>query len=190
MTTVFVVALLLLGYAAVSGRLAKTPLTGPMLFVAAGVLLGPDALDVAHGATSDEAFRLILEGALVVVLFTDAASLSGFSRVEDRIPVRLLGIGMPLTIALGWLVAKLLFPSMPLWEAALLGAVLAPTDAALGAAVIANPRVPRLIRDALNVESGLNDGLALPFATVFMALAAQELHGPGPIGIPEIVARS
>jgi len=190
MTTVFVVALLLLGYAAVSGRLARTPLTGPMLFVAAGVLLGPDGLDVVHGATSVEAFRLILEGALVVVLFTDAASLSGLSRAEDRIPVRLLGIGMPLSIAFGWLVAKLVFPSMPLWEAALLGAVLAPTDAALGAAVIGNPRVPRLIRGALNVESGLNDGLALPFATVFMALAAEELHGPGPIGIPEIVARS
>jgi sodium/hydrogen antiporter len=190
MTAVFVVALLLVLYAAVSGRMARSPLTGPMLFVAAGVLLGPDALDVVHGGASDEAFRLILEGALVVVLFTDAASLSGFSRAEDRIPIRLLAIGMPMTIAFGWLVAKLIFPSMPLWEAALLGAVLAPTDAALGAAVIANPRVPRLIRDALNVESGLNDGLALPFATVFMALAAEALHGPAQMGIPEIVARS
>jgi len=189
MTALLVVAALLFAYSVVSRRLATTPLTAPMIFVAAGVILGPDGTDTVHGAIPTEAFRLVLEAALVLVLFTDAASLSGFSRQEDRIPSRLLGFGLPLSIALGWLVAKIVFPSMPLWEAALLGAVLAPTDAALGAAVISNARVPRLIRDALNVESGLNDGLALPFVTIFMALAAEQLHGGG-VNVAEVATKS
>jgi NhaP-type Na+/H+ or K+/H+ antiporter len=189
-TGVLVVSVLLAGYALVSRRLRTTPLTAPMLFLAAGVILGPDGTDTIHGALAVEAFRSILEAALVLVLFTDAASVASFSRDEDRVPIRLLGIGLPLSIGLGWLVAKLVFPSMPLWEAALLGAVLAPTDAALGEAVIANPRVPRLIRDALNVESGLNDGLALPFVTVFIALAAEQLHAEGQLRVPDAVLRA
>jgi len=190
MAGLVVVAALLLAYALVSDRLRRTPLTAPMLFVAAGLLLGPEGTDTVHGPQTAEAFRLVLEAALVLILFTDAASLSGFSREEDRVPIRLLGIGLPLSIAFGWLFAKLLFLPMPLWEAALLGAVLAPTDAALGEAVIANRRVPRLIRDALNVESGLNDGLALPFVTVFAALAVEELHGGAEPGAVEVAVRA
>jgi NhaP-type Na+/H+ or K+/H+ antiporter len=189
MAPLLVLSILLAGYALVSRRLYNTLLTAPMLFVAAGVLLGPDGVDAVHGERAMEAFRLLLEAALVLVLFTDAASLSSFSRQEDVVPIRLLGIGLPLSIGIGWLAALLVFPDMPVWEAALLAAVLAPTDAALGGAVIANVRVPRLIRDALNVESGLNDGLALPFVTVFMALAAEELHTQG-LSVVEVIARS
>ncbi len=188
-TSLLVVAVLLVLFALVSRRLQGTPVTAPMVFVAAGVLLGPNGTDTVQGAAATEAFGLVLEAALVLVLFTDASSLANFAREEDRVPIRLLGIGLPLSIGLGWLIAKLVFPDMPLWEAALLGAVLAPTDAALGEAVIADPRVPRLIRDALNVESGLNDGLALPFVTVFMALAAEELHA-GQLGIGDVILRS
>jgi sodium/hydrogen antiporter len=189
MRALLIVAVLLFAYALVSRRLSSTPLTAPMIFVALGVLLGPDGTDTINGTAAVEGFRLVLEAALALVLFTDAASLSDFSRAEDRVPFRLLSLGLPLSIAFGWLTAKLVFPSMPLWEAALLGAILAPTDAALGAAVISNRRVPRLIRDALNVESGLNDGLALPFVTIFMALAAEELH-TGDMSVVQVIVRS
>ena len=86
-------------------------------------------------------------------------------------PARLLGIGLPLAIVFGWAVAFVLLGDLEIWEAAVLGAMLAPTDAALGKAVISNPRVPLRIRQALNVESGLNDGIALPFFIVFLETA-------------------
>src|SRR5207247_3967776 len=91
-------------------------------------------------------------------------------------PTRLLGIGLPLTIAIGWVLAAVLFGALDIWEAALVGTILAPTDAALGLAVVSNPRVPALVRQGLNVESGLNDGIALPFLTVFLAFA-EHTHG-------------
>jgi sodium/hydrogen antiporter len=99
--------------------------------------------------------------------------------VEAPLPARLLGAGLPLTMAAGWAVGLALFPAAGVWGAALLAAVLAPTDSALGVPVISDERVPRLIRHALNVEGGLNDGLALPFVTIFLALALEEEHAIG-----------
>jgi NhaP-type Na+/H+ or K+/H+ antiporter len=151
-----------------------------MLFAAAGVALGPEGLGVIEGPATFEGLRRVLEGALVVVLFTDAAAVSSWDWHRDnRIPLRLLSIGMPLSILLGWGLGLVLLPGLPLWEAALLGAILAPTDAALGQAVVASERVPRSIRQDLNVESGLNDGLALPFVTVFLALALEQTDAEG-----------
>ena len=171
MTTSVLISVLLFAFALVVRRLQTTPVTGAMLFVAAGLVLGPDALDVIHGAFELERFRWVLESALVLVLFTDAAAIASWDwRHDNGLPLRLLGIGLPLSIALGWGAALLLIPGIELWEAALIGAILAPTDAALGQAVISNDRVPERIRQTLNVESGLNDGLALPFVTVFIAL--------------------
>ena len=91
-----------------------------------------------------------------------------------RSPMRLLCIGLPLTIASGTVVAVALLSDLELWECAIVAAVLAPTDAALGQAVVTNPALPLRIRQGLNVESGLNDGGSVPFLTLFIGLAAAE----------------
>lgn len=147
-------------------------MTGPMLFVAFGLLIGTNGIGLLHARTDPHLYTLTFEATLVLVLFTDAMAVNrGSWRSEVGLPTRLLGIGLPLTIAAGWGLAAVLFGKLDIWEAALVGTILAPTDAALGLAVVSNPRVPELIRQALNVESGLNDGIALPFLTVFLAFA-------------------
>jgi NhaP-type Na+/H+ or K+/H+ antiporter len=171
-----VLAAVVLAYALVSRRLAGTIVSAPLVFVGAGVALGPDVLGVVRfDATHGTVFH-IAELALALVLFVDA---SGFPRGSLRgdgetLPLRLLGIGMPLTIALGVLAGALLLTDLDLWEAAIVAAILAPTDAALGQAVVSSARVPARVRRALNVESGLNDGLSVPFLALFVALAAYE----------------
>jgi sodium/hydrogen antiporter len=159
-------------YALASRRLRSSPVTGPILFVAFGLLIGTSGLGLLHPSDDPHLFTLTFETTLVLVLFTDAMAVNtGSWRTEIGLPTRLLGIGLPLTIAVGWGLAALLFGKLDIWEAALVGTILAPTDAALGLAVVSNPRVPELIRQGLNVESGLNDGIALPFLTVFLAFA-------------------
>jgi NhaP-type Na+/H+ or K+/H+ antiporter len=176
-----IIAAAFVGFALVSRRLARTALTGPMVFVALGLVLGPEVLDIASFADESEIIDPLLSAALVVVLFTDASAInSSHWREEAAIPGRLLGLGLPLMIGAGWILALVLLGDLELWEAALLGTMLAPTDAALGKAVVANPRVPQRIRQALNVESGLNDGIALPVFVVFLeaARAAEESLDP------------
>lgn len=168
-------------YALVSRRLERTSITAPMVFVAAGVLLGPSVLGVAQFELESEAMRLGAEIALVLVLFTDATRVGIPVLVErPRLPARLLGMGMPLTIALGTIVAVSLLPGFSFWEAAIVGTVLAPTDAALGQAVVNNRQVPAAVRQALNVEAGLNDGLSVPFLALFLGLAGFEAGFSGP----------
>jgi sodium/hydrogen antiporter len=159
----------------VSRRLEGTVLTAPLVFVAAGVILGPAGLALVEFELDDHSVLLLGEIALAIVLFTDAArtNLSAL-RQNEVLPLRLLGIGMPLTIALGTFVATLVLTDLTFWEAAIVGTVLAPTDAALGQAVVNNPRVPIRIRQALNVEAGLNDGLSVPFLALFLTLAVAE----------------
>ncbi len=167
-----VVALFVLAYGLVSGRLERTVVSGPMVFVAVGWLLGESALGVLEIDLDAEVVRAVIEITLVVVLFTDASRIDiGALRSEFRLPVRLLGAGMPLTIALGTVAAVLLFPAFSVWEALVLAVVLAPTDAALGQAVVSSAAVPARVRQTLNVESGLNDGIALPPLTIALALA-------------------
>jgi NhaP-type Na+/H+ or K+/H+ antiporter len=130
----------------------------------------------------------IFELTLVLVLFSDAFGVDAPRLLGERVlPTRLLAIGLPLTIALGWVLALVLFAGLDVWEAALIGAVLAPTDASLAQPVILDRRVPRPVRDGLNVESGLNDGIALPFVIVFIGLAGE---ATGATGALEIFLRS
>ncbi|HET9168238.1 MAG TPA: cation:proton antiporter [Actinospica sp.] len=157
-------------YALGSKRLSRTPVSSAFVFAGFGVLLGPVALDAVNLDDDTGPLLSALEAALTLVLFVDAMAVPwGELRAGATLPGRLLGVGLPLSIAAGWLFAWLLLPGLTVWEFALLGAILAPTDAALGAGAIANPRVPRLVRQTLNVESGLNDGMVLPFFVIFLA---------------------
>lgn len=167
-------------YALVSRRLEGSVVSPQMVFVAAGLLLSSAALDLIEPAAYISIILIIAEIALVLTLFSDAASIDFAALRQGRgLPLRLLIIGLPITIILGGLVAAGLFPDVSLEEAMLIGAVLAPTDAALGKAIVTNPRIPLRIRQALNVESGLNDGGAIPFFYFFLALAVAEAsHGP------------
>lgn len=164
-------------YALVSKRLATTWVTGPMLFMAFGVVVGPRALDVVTIGLDSELIQLFLEGTLVIVLFTDAAVIDYRAvRREAFLPGRLLGIGLPLTIVTGTLAAFVFFDQIGFWQAAIIAVILAPTDAALGQAVVTNKSVPAMVRQGLSVESGLNDGIAVPFLTIAIAGAAKEMQ--------------
>ena len=166
-------ALFFLAFALASRKLSGSILTGPMLFAAVGFCIGPQVLGWVDVQISNHVIQGIAEVTLVVVLFTDAAStnFSSFRR-SDNLPLRMLLVGMPLTIVLGTLAALGLFPGWTMWEAALLAAILAPTDAALGQSVLENEAIPERIRTGLGSESGLNDGLALPLVLLFAALAS------------------
>ena len=175
MVDLAVLASVVFVFGLVSRRLEGTVLTAPLVFVAAGVILGPAGLGLVEFKLDDHTVLLLGEIALAIVLFTDAArtKLSAL-RHNEGLPLRLLGIGMPLTIALGAVVAALVLTDLTFWEAAIVGTVLAPTDAALGQAVVSNPRVPLRVRQALTVEAGLNDGLSVPFLALFLNLAVAE----------------
>ncbi len=161
-----------MAFSLVAGRLQGTPLTPPMIFIAFGFLVGSGGLEVAKVNPGHGLIHFIAEFTLILVLFSDAARID-LSRLrrDHNIPVRMLAIGLPLAIGAGALVAIQLFPQFSLWEAALLAALLSPTDAALGQSVVAEKAVPVRIRQAINVESGLNDGIALPAVLLFAALA-------------------
>ena len=165
-----VIASAIVGYALVSKRLSATIITAPIFFAGIGLLAGP-VLGLLEIEGDPEVPTLLLEAALVMVLFADASSLDvrRWTR-EAGLAGRLLGLGLPLTMLMGALGALLVVPGIEPWQAALVGVILAPTDAALGQAVVSNMRVPAVIRNALNVESGLNDGLALPFVTIFITV--------------------
>jgi NhaP-type Na+/H+ or K+/H+ antiporter len=164
---------LIFAHSLVSARLDRTVVTAPILFTAAGIgaLLTHPSL---RGREGDLVLWLtIAEVGLVLLLFSDA------SRTDLRVlrnirnlPARLLTIGMLLTLAAGALAALGVFPGLSFWEAGILAAVLAPTDAGLGQVIVSSPRVPLRIRQALNVEAGLNDGLSVPFLLFFIAVAA------------------
>ena len=178
-SSIAVVALAVCLFAAFSKKAERSPLTPPMFFVAVGFCLGGAGLGWMHLDLDGEAIHILAELTLVLVLFTDAARIDlTCLRREGSLPARLLGIGMPLTIIAGAAVAMGVLPGLGWIEALLLAAILAPTDAALGQAVVANPLVPLRIRQSLNVESGLNDGIVLPVVLVFASLAgAREQAG-------------
>ncbi len=174
------VALALIGVAAVSGRLAGTPFTPALLFTGFGLLAGPLVLDGIDLSSSGSTVRGLAEATLTLVLFSDASRIDAARlRRTAGLPIRLLAAGLPLTIGLGTLVAVAVFGQLDLTEALILAIVLAPTDAALGQAVIVHPRVPPRIRQGLNVESGLNDGICVPllFAAVALADVESEVSG-------------
>ena len=176
-SSIFVIALAICLFAAFSRKAEHSPLTPPMFFLAVGLFLGGAGLGWIH--VDREAFHVLAELTLVLVLCTDAARIDLTCLQRERsLPARLLGIGLPLTIALGAIVARAVFPELGWVEALLLASILAPTDAALGQAVVSNPLVPVRIRQSLNAESGLNDGIALPVVLVLASLAgAREASG-------------
>ena len=160
---IFFGALLVFVYGLVSAVADRSPITAPMVFVAAGLLASPLGLDLFKANADSEGVQLIAEITLILILFTDASSIDlRRLRKDYRVPLRLLGIGLPLTMAFGMLAALPLFPGMNLWLIAVMAFILSPTDAALGQAVVTSEKVPPNLRDAIGVESGLNDGIALP----------------------------
>ncbi len=176
-----IVAVGILGFGLISKRAQTSILTPPLVFAALGLAVSRSGLLDLH--LSEDLIHLLAELTLVLVLFTDASRINlGLLRRQHDLPVRLLAVGMPLTVVLGGLAALWLFPGFTLWEAALLAAVLAPTDAALGQAVVSSPRVPVRIRQALNVESGLNDGIALPLVLLLMSACAAAVSDAGGAG--------
>jgi sodium/hydrogen antiporter len=165
-------AVILLAFAAISGRIEGTWLTAPMLFTAAGLVVGVEALGLVDPSATGDPVMILAEATLTVVLFSDASSID-LKRLRESlaIPVRLLGIGLPLTIVAGFLAALVTLGELSWSEALVLAVILAPTDAALGQAVVTLPRVPLRIRQSLNVESGLNDGICFPLFVVALAVA-------------------
>ena len=183
------VALALLLVAAVSRALDTGPVTPAIVMVAVGLLVGPLVLsDVDVGPTS-VTVRLLAEATLGVVLFSDASRIDLRAlRRESSVPARLLGVGLPLTIVAGTLGALALFGSFSLSDALILAVILAPTDAGLGSAVVTDARLPQRVRQSLNVESGLNDGICVPVLLVVLATAsgAGEPAHPGQVIAEEI----
>ena len=164
-------------FALFSRPIIRSSLTPPMAFTGLGLLLSPIILGWVDLGVDNQVIHLVAEITLISVLFTDAARINLKLLWQDHdVPVRLLLVGMPLTIVAGVLVARLLLPELLLIEAIILAVILAPTDAALGQAVVSSPKVPNRIRQSLNVESGLNDGIALP-ALLFVISFAAGVHG-------------
>lgn len=160
---VFFAALLVFVFGLFSAVADKSPITAPMVFVTVGILASPMGFGLFEANADSESVQLIAEITLILILFTDASTIDLRRLAKDyKVPLRLLGIGLPLTMLLGMLVAIPLFHGMSLWLIALMAFILSPTDAALGQAVVTSDKVPADIRDAIEVESGLNDGIALP----------------------------
>jgi NhaP-type Na+/H+ or K+/H+ antiporter len=172
-------------YSILSGKLERTAINGALVFTAFGVIFGPLMLGFLTLDVDAEGLRTLAEVALALVLFSDAANANmGVLKKAFHIPERLLLIGLPLTIVFGFGAGLLLFDGLGLFEIAIIATMLAPTDAALGKAVVTNEAVPTSIRESLNVESGLNDGICVPILFVFLALAA----GTGAEGSPSMLA--
>jgi sodium/hydrogen antiporter len=175
-----IVAALIVAWGALSARLERFDVTAPIVFVLAGLALTHGPLAVLGIAPSHELIKAMAEFTLVLVLFCDASRVGLHElRADLGLYARLLGIGLPLTIGLGTLLALTLAGIRNIWFALLVGAALAPTDAALGAGMMTNPLVPARIRRLINVESGLNDGIATPFVLVALAGAAADYHASG-----------
>jgi len=173
------VCALTVGYSLIAKRMASTFVTAPMVFLGVGALMSIGGFIPA--AASQPLLLVVAEVALVVLLFLDAAKTDIMELRNRHVwPLRMLVFGLPLSILLGTLAGAVLLPTWSIMAVALAAAILAPTDAALGQAVVTNPAVPVRSRRALIVESGLNDGLALP-AILFLAavLAAETQQNAG-----------
>lgn len=171
--TILLLSFGFIAYSLTAGRLGRTMITAPILFTLFGLAFGSTGLGLIDLSFDHGFVHGLAEFTLIIVLFSDAARISGTKLREDpSLPVRLLLIGMPLIILFGTLTAFQLPFGLTIWEAALVAAILAPTDAALGQPVVENKSVPARIRRGLNVESGLNDGIALPVVLLFAACAS------------------
>ena len=176
-----IIALFAFIYSLLAGRLDRTVVQGPIVYLVFGVIAGPVVFGLLDLSIGNEGIRLLAELTLALVLFTDASNADMVVlRRNIALPRRLLLVGLPLTILLGVGAGMLLFPGLGIIEVAILATMLAPTDAALGKAVVMNPVVPAPVREGLNVESGLNDGICVPILFTFLALASDSgPHGGG-----------
>ena len=185
-----ILALFIFLYSMVAGRVERSAVSGPMVFVVAGFLLGPFGLGWLKGDAASEDLRTLADVTLALILFIDAANVDmSVLKRHIRIPSRMLLLGLPGVIALGFGIAVLMFDVLSIYEAAILATMLAATDAALGKAVITNKAVPARIREGLNVESGLNDGLCVPIVLFLIALAVGGEHGAGETSALLLVAQ-
>lgn len=164
-------ALLILGYGIFSKRAEKSIITAPMVFAAVGILVSFFSLDLLKEGPKAPYVKVLAEVTLMLLLFVDATNLNLPRLIKERrLPMRLLGIGLPITMVLGALIAFPMFPEEQRWVLLLMALILSPTDAALGLAVVTSNRVPEKIRQTINVESGLNDGIALPPILICLAV--------------------
>jgi sodium/hydrogen antiporter len=172
MTLIAIFIVLIFVVSLVSARLERSIFTTPFVFTAAGMLAAFAVSELQMREDSLDVFLKLAEVGLVLLLFTDASrtDLQVLKNIR-ALPVRLLTAGLLLTILLGWLTALVVFRQLSIWEAGILAAILAPTDAGLGQIIVSSPRVPMKIREALSVEAGLNDGISVPFLLFFIALA-------------------
>jgi len=176
---ILIVALIVLMYGFFSKSLERSNISGPMIFLLFGIFLSPLGLNIIEVGLDSEGVKIVAEIALIIVLFTDSSSLNfkKFKR-EWKIPARLLFIGLPLTIIFSTYIATLFFPDEPLLYLLLMALILAPTDAALGKAVVTDKAVDEDIRSAINVESGLNDGIVFPLLiTVILLISSHKELG-------------
>jgi NhaP-type Na+/H+ or K+/H+ antiporter len=168
-------ALLILGYGIFSKLSSRSVITAPMVFVTVGILISLFNIDLLPQGPKAGYVKVLAELTLLLVLFVDASTIDRTKLKLDRsLPIRLLGIGLPITMIAGALIAIPLFPGEPIWALVLLAFILSPTDAALGQAVVTGEQVPLRIRQTINVESGLNDGIALPPILVCLAVLSGE----------------
>ena len=173
-----ILALFIFIYSMVAGRIERSVISGPMVFVTVGFLMGPSGLGWLKGDASSNDLRTLADLTLALILFIDAANADvSILKKQFRIPSRMLLLGLPGVIALGFGFAVLMFDGLTLYEAAILATMLAATDAALGKAVITNKAVPAQVREGLNIESGLNDGICVPIVLFFIALSVGGAHG-------------
>ena len=175
-TGLLVLSIFTVCFAMIAKRVSNTIVTAPMAFIALGILVSTTGLLPQEEA--EAGLHLVAEVALIVLLFIDAAQIDLQAMRQRHVwPVRMLAVGLPLTLCFGVVAAYPFLPGWPLAAVALVAAILAPTDAALGQAVVTNPIVPERVRRALTVESGLNDGLALPAVLLFASLTAEIMSG-------------
>ncbi len=173
-TTPLVLAVLVLGYAVVSERVNRSFIAPALIFLLLGMGLGPFGLGVLEAGAGTEGYTVLAQLALTVILFNQAAKLRlDRIRVHGPVTLRLLIVGIPLTVLLGALTATLLLPVLPWWEAVCVAAIVAPTEAALIEALLEDRRIPERVRHALSVESGFYDGFALAILLTALALASE-----------------
>ncbi|MEJ2384961.1 MAG: cation:proton antiporter [Xanthomonadales bacterium] len=170
---IFFAALLVFAYGLVSALAGRSPITAPMVFVTVGIAAGPLGLDLMTVDAGSEIVQVIAEITLILILFTAASTIDlRRLKTEYPIPLRLLAIGLPSMMVLGIAVAAWMFEGTGFWLIAVMALILSPTDAALAQIVVRSPRIPDAVRDAISVESGLNDGIALPPIMACIAAAS------------------
>jgi NhaP-type Na+/H+ or K+/H+ antiporter len=176
--TILGIALVILSYGYFSRLLNRYNISGPMVFTAVGILLSPLLLGDKPIQPDSEAVQVVAEIALILVLFSDAAALNlTHLKAHWRLPTRLLFVAMPITIVLTTFTAQYFYPNESLIYLFLLALILAPTDAALGKAVVSDTRIPETVRNTINVESGLNDGIVFPILLTTLAIIASGGEG-------------